>query len=167
MSSIKNTNFDRLIINDPSDKTCVINGELSLSKHGLPCLYESGGAYSHKGEAQIICSSRGNAKRPLHVFTRGTLACSNHAVIPVKVGDVIVKATTTDKHVVEASIFRIDAIDITTLPATYVAKKIPCTMEFSSAVLNAANKACDYHCREPYYIRIDNTEATEATEAKE
>ena len=63
------------------------NIEFVLSKRGLPCLWECGGATSNKGSAIIIASSKGEPKEALCL---GSHSNGQHALIPVQIGDYIV-----------------------------------------------------------------------------
>ena len=122
---------------------------ITTSKSGLSCLDERGGGLSNTGFAQIIADPRGRAKRAIHVRTHGELACEVHAIIPVRVGDVVV---TVDRHgpAVAITVERIIALDINNLTATLerTDEKI-CW----AAICAAVDKTYDYHCRRPYYIQ--------------
>ena len=63
------------------------------SKRGIPCLWERGGGYSNTGEATLICDKDGWQKKAIYIRRSGSLACEEHALIPVKVGDVVVLAS--------------------------------------------------------------------------
>lgn len=63
-----------------------------LSKKGLVCLWENGGGYSNTGDSQIIADQDGNAKKPIHINRSGSLACENHAMIPINKGDYVIRA---------------------------------------------------------------------------
>lgn len=122
---------------------------ITTSKSGLSCLDERGGGLSNTGFAQIIADPLGRAKRAIHVRTHGELACEVHAIIPVRVGDVVV---TVDRHgpAVAITVERIIALDINNLTATLerTDEKI-CW----AAICAAVDKTYDYHCRRPYYIQ--------------
>lgn len=122
---------------------------LTISKSGIPCLWECGGGWSNTGNTQIISNSSGNAKRPLHVRTHGDLCCENHALIPVVVGDHIV---TADRHHdnVNVVVYRITAIGAD--KATMVS--IDNVPVLENAIEAAVAKSYDYHCRRPYYIAV-------------
>ena len=121
----------------------------TTSKSGLSCLDERGGGWSNTGFAQIIADPLGRAKRAIHVRTHGELACEVHAIIPVRVGDVVV---TVDRHgpAVAITVERIIALDINNSTATLerTDEKI-CW----AAICAAVDKTYDYHCRRPYYIQ--------------
>ncbi len=123
--------------------------DIKRSKSGLPCLSESGGGWSNTGSVQVIADALGRAKRAIHVRNHGDLACNDHAIIPVRVGDVVV---TVDRHgpAVSITVERIIALDIDNLTATLerTDEKI-CW----AAICAAVDKSYDYHCRQPYYIQ--------------
>ena len=120
---------------------------ITKSKSGMPCLTECGGSYTNTGTARIIADKNGYPKRAIKVFERGNLACGDHAVIPVQVGDVVI---TADRHrdKVALAVERIVSIDGNT------ANTVPTTEEICwDAVEAAVAKSYDYHCRTPYYIQ--------------
>lgn len=123
---------------------------ISFSKAGAPCLAECGGSYTNTGSARIIADKSGYPKRAIKVFDRGDLACGNHAVIPVQVGDVVI---TADRHhdKVALAVARITAIEGDTAYTVPTADPI-----CRSALEAAVEKSYDYHCRRSYYIRKDS-----------
>lgn len=123
---------------------------ITYSKVGFPCLTECGGSYTNTGSARIIADKNGYPKRAIKVFDHGDLACGDHAVIPVQVGDVVI---TADRHhdKVTLAVERIVSIDGDTANTAPVTEAI-CW----DAVDAAVAKAYDYHCRRPYYIRKDS-----------
>jgi len=121
--------------------------EITRSGSGIPCLFERGGGYTNTGDAQIIADVGGYAKRAICVRTHGDLACGNHALIPVRVGDHIV---TVERHRdnVAIQVERITAIHQDT--ATVVPET---ALICYDAIAAAVAKSREYHCRTPYYIR--------------
>ena len=65
---------------------------IERSKRGIPCMWECGGGYSNTGESQIIAGKNGEAKQPIYIRRRGELACCEHALIPISVGDYVISA---------------------------------------------------------------------------
>jgi len=43
-------------------------------------MWEKGGGMSNTGFATVICGPNGSPLKPLFIATRGTLACSKHAL---------------------------------------------------------------------------------------
>lgn len=119
---------------------------ITRSKKGLPCLWENGGGWSNTGTAQIITDGQGYPKRALHVQTWGNLACRDHALIPVRVGDHVV---TVRRHRdrVALQVERIASIQEDT--AVLVPETEPICVDAINAAIEKAN---DYHCRSAYYI---------------
>jgi hypothetical protein len=129
---------------------------IERSKSGIPCMWECGGGYSNTGKVQIIAGKNGEAKKPIYIRRRGALACREHALIPVNVGDYIISA---DQHRGDFRIFVYRITEI--LKEAVLAEKIS---EFSNgewddrplfledAVEAAMAKATCYHCREPHYV---------------
>ena len=121
--------------------------EIAISKTGTPCLWECGGGYTNTGMARIIANVNGKAKAPICVRTHGDLACGNHALIPVRIGDTIVEV---ERHWdrVKIDVWRIVEID----GARAIAET--CLEPIAQAAIEAAvAKSYEYHCRAAYYIR--------------
>ena len=121
--------------------------ELFRSKSGLYCLWECGGGLTNTGSAQVITSPTGKPKRAIYIRTHGQLCCSNHALIPVKVGDCIV---TVERHcdMISIQVERITAIS----GDTAFLERTDDLISYD-AIKAAVEKSQHYHCREPYYIR--------------
>lgn len=128
--------------------------DITRSKTGLPCLWESGGGWSNTGSAQIITDGQGNPKRAIHVRTHGDLACREHALIPIREGDHVV---TVNRHWDRVSIRveRIDSIQEDT--ATLAPETVPICVDAINAAIAKAN---DYHCRSAYYIKNNEEDNT-------
>lgn len=120
---------------------------LHRSRSGLACLWECGGGLTNTGDAQLVTSPTGKPKRAIHIRTHGELCCTNHALIPVKVGDCVVDV---DRHWdrVSIKVERITAIDGDTATLERTDDLIS-----YDAIQAAVAKSEDYHCREPYYIK--------------
>ena len=117
------------------------------TKSGIPAMWEKGGAFSNTGEAVIIADRNGYPKRPVCVRTHGNLACGCHALVPVAAGDIIV---TVNRHHDRAAVTveRISAI------SGDAARAEPCADPICvDAIYAAIDKANEYHCRTPHYIR--------------
>ena len=124
-----------------------MNLMVSYSKKGYPCLTECGGGYTNTGVARIIADKNGYPKRAIRIFEHGDLACGDHAVIPVAVGDIIISA---DRHhdKVSVTVNRIIAVNQCEVEVE------PCKDRICKDAINAAvEKTYDYHCRKPYYVR--------------
>ncbi len=65
---------------------------IERTKKGYPAFWESGGGYTNTGEATIIANKDGQPKEAIYIKKRGHLANSEHALMPVEVGDYIIKA---------------------------------------------------------------------------
>lgn len=130
--------------------------EIERTKRGIPCMWESGGGYTNTGVATIIAGKNGEPKKAIYIRRRGQLANSHHALIPVTVGDYVLKA---DHHRGDFNIFIYKIKKI--LKEEILTEKIG---EFSNnewdhlpkfledAVETAIKKATCYHCREPHFI---------------
>ena len=133
---------------------------IERSKRGIPCMWECGGGYSNTGKSQIIAGKNGEAKQPIYIRRRGELACCEHALIPVDVGDFII---TTNHHRgdFETQICRVEEIQAETAVCSIIGEysrnewdaELPAYLE--AAVQAAMEKATCYHCREPHFIKDD------------
>jgi hypothetical protein len=143
------------------------------TKKGLPALWESGGGYSNTGEAQLITGPKGEKEKPIYIRRRGSLACEDHALFVVKVGDLVIQSFHHRKDF-EHKIYQIIAIredeaDLKLLAeysegqwdAGDLGQKLELDlarlpeeplMDLTKAIIAAEAKAKDYHCREPYYL---------------
>lgn len=143
----------------------VLNIEFDMSKHGIPCLWEYGGGYSNTGKAGIITDSIGNPKKALYIKAKGTLACDTHALIPISVGDYVIRASHHRKDF-NIEIYRVKhIIELNKLISMVRVSEFSMGewsvdeefnndhhLNLMNAVEAAKNKAMDYHCREPYYV---------------
>jgi len=121
-----------------------------ITKSGIPAMWEKGGGYTNTGSATIIADRNGYPKCAIFERTAGDLACKNHALIPVSVGDVIVSAN-QHRDRVAITVERITSI------CEGAATTEPCTDPICvEAIYSAIDKANDYHCRTAYYIKTPN-----------
>ena len=72
--------------------------KFEISKSGLYCMWESGGAYTNTGSSSIITDCVFKPKRALFIKTRGNLACGVHALIPIEVDDKIIEVIFWDNY---------------------------------------------------------------------
>lgn len=122
--------------------------DIEISRHGIPALWECGGSYTKTGFATIIADKSGYRKTALCIRYRGTLACSNHALVPIKEGDVVIESE-RQRDKVSVVVYRITEIDMMKHTATAVLDTTPIE---EAAIEAAIGKCWDYHCRVPYYI---------------
>ena len=131
---------------------------VSISKSGLPCVWESGGGYTSTGNSIIVCNRHGDAKKPIYIPR--CYACGQHALIPVRVGDHIIK-TSRHQEDYEIGIYRVMGINTVDANATLsLVNKYdsgewdsPLSEDLEPAVNASKRKARCYHCREPHYIK--------------
>ena len=123
----------------------VIQIETEITKTGIPCLWESGGSYTNTGEAQIIGDRDGNPKKPIYIRQYGELACREHALIPIRKNDRVIRA---ERHR--------DSCDIKAYVITEITEGTATVKELehvnSDMVQAAIDKVYDYHCKYPVYI---------------
>ena len=151
--------------------------KISLSrKSGVPAAWERGGGLTHTGSAQIVCAPHGGRMKPLYLRRSGHRACAEHALFPVGVGCLIIRA---GHHRGEFSvkIFRIEDLDyemdshhpswwgsdLTMAWRCFAMVKLVNSFdhgewdhrlepELEAAVCAARKKATTYHCRQPIWL---------------
>jgi len=138
---------------------------LTRTKKGYPAVWEEGGGYTNTGEAQIICTSIGSAKKPVYIRRAGHLANSNDALFILEKGDVLISAEhhrgdftihlyrwngeiKKDDNENEYAVFSLLA---EFSQGEWDNEKIAET--FAAAIAAAKEKALCYHCREPHYYK--------------
>ena len=123
----------------------VIQTGICRSKTGIPCLWEWGGSYTNKGEAQIIGDRDGNPKKPIFIRQHGELACQEHALIPIRKYDTVIWA---ERHR--------ECCNIKAYVITEINEETAALTELehvnSDMVQAAIDKVYSYHCRYPVYI---------------
>jgi len=132
--------------------------KLNFSKTGIPCLWEGGGGLSNTRSVTLIADPSGDPKRPIYVRTRGSLACEDHALIPVAVGDIVVHAEHSrgDFDIMILEITSIGVEEAETLRIGRFSQNewdVPLPERLSEVVSASQRKARDYHCRTPYFIK--------------
>lgn len=133
---------------------------IELSKRGIPCLWEDGGGYSNTGDSTIIADMHGNPKKPIYICRSGHLSCGQHALIPVRVNDLVIEAS-HHRRDFSIAISKIVSIDIEERFAELETVNVFSTGEWDKdlaeklkkAVNAAMDKATCYHCRSPFYIK--------------
>lgn len=131
---------------------------LILSKSLVPCLWESGGGMTHTGGAALVTNKHGQPKSAIYIRTSGSLACLEHALIPISVGDHFIIAN-HHRGDFTIEIFCIKSINTTKLEAErvnlfdYDQWDTQLDPNFNAAIDAARAKATCYHCRDPHFIR--------------
>lgn len=145
---------------------------IERSKTQKPCLWEFGGRGNTSGKVQIIAASDGSKKKSMFFRYDGDLSCKNHALIPIMVGDFVIRATISDITTADlenakidleiARIYRVDQKDATIVTTNMLDGKIKDKSiievwhsdldSFIRPAIDAAlNKLKDHHCRTAYY----------------
>lgn len=130
-----------------------VSVDIQLSKTGITCLTEAGGSMSSTGEATIICNKEYNKKKAIYIFTKGDLACKDHAVIPIAVDDHVIYV---ERHNNTCNVYDFKIIDIIRNKAVLLLtnnKVVGADYTGNIAIEAAITKSLDYHCRQPYYIK--------------
>ena len=149
-------------------------------RNKLPCMWEKGGQIDdYTGNATIICNANGNKMKPIFIKKRGTLACSEHALIVVHENDIIIEVAyqKCEFHINVLKIIGINSEEceaeveyitkwsypfgncpaireyIETLSASNWSNR-DIAKKYKNAILAAYDKATCYHCRKPYFVRI-------------
>ena len=132
--------------------------ELTMTKKGFPALWEEGGGWSNTGSATIVAGPNGERLKPVYVRRAGHLAGGDHALLIVRKGYHVVKAS-HHRRDFTIKVYRIVDIDLEDKVA-----QVECLCEFSmgewdndpppmleEAIEAARAKATCYHCRSPHY----------------
>ena len=140
---------------------CIEGVKIELSKRGIPCVWEQGGAYTSKGSATLVCDKYGNPKKPLYIKTKGSLACGEHALIPIRIGDYIIECVQHRKDF-DIEINKIKGIseDVAILEIVNSFSEnqwdVDLKDKFENVIKAAKDKSTSYHCRCPYFIKEEN-----------
>lgn len=133
---------------------------VEYTNSGVPTLWEKGGGMTNTGDATVIAGPDGGPKVPFYVRRRGSLSNSTHAQIPVEAGDLVVEAR-HHRGDFDLRVYRIDAVVRGEAQARLAHRfvlgqwdTVP-SGRVMDAVRAAEEKACCYHCREPFYVRED------------
>lgn len=143
------------------------------ARKGYPCYWEQGGGFRNTGEASIICNKAGLPKKPIYIRNKGHLANSQHALLPVEIGDFIINAKHWRKNF-EIRINKVVEIEKQIKSYEFEGEikyyhdwyaiieevyfydngnwnaELPAFLE--DAVKVSMDKATCYHCREPHYV---------------
>lgn len=132
-----------------------------VSKSGKTVVWESGGAGTNTGAADVVCAADGSKKTALFFRRGGSLSCGNHALFVLDTGDYIIHAR---QHRGDMSITVIKVGEIVQKDASSHRRAITTTYNFreeswdteppkelEAAIKAAARKSRDYHCRSVYY----------------
>jgi hypothetical protein len=132
-----------------------------VSKSGKTVAWESGGAGTNTGSADIICAADGSKKTALFFRRGGSLSCGNHALFVLDTGDYIIHAR---QHRGDMSITVLKIGEIIQKDANSHRRVITANYNFreeswdteppkelEAAIKAAARKSRDYHCRSVYW----------------
>jgi hypothetical protein len=135
--------------------------KLEKTASGKLALWEHGGGHSNTGTATVIADKNGNPKTAIYIKRRGELACSNHALFEVQIGDIVCKADhhRGDFRISLQMIMRIYTDTDGIIADTYqialfeqgewqLDKSITPYLPMIEA---AKAKSQDYHCRHAYF----------------
>ncbi len=128
-------------------------------KRQLPAAWEAGGGTRSNGEALLIADGEGLPKGPFAVkdFING-----DHALIPISIGDWVVKAYRfgVTFEILVGQVASIESIGGELFAACEVHFaynrlywSMPLYPKLKEVVEKAKAKASEYHCRRPFYIR--------------
>lgn len=131
--------------------------KLEKSNSGKLCVWEKGGGWTNTGAATLVADKDGNKKTAIFVRRGGHLACSEHALIPVQVGDLIMFVS-EHRGDVEISLRQISSIENeeARMIVLYKFEKNEWDNQpsenLNSFIQAGINKVNTYHCRSAYYV---------------
>jgi hypothetical protein len=129
----------------------------TISKRGYPCLWESGGGLSNTGKAFLIAGPNGDKKTAMYIRTRGQLACEEHALIPVVIGDIVIK-TSHHRLDFEIGVWKILSIENETIQLTKLHTfddgewDVEPPEYLEPVISTSKRKASAYHCRSAFWV---------------
>lgn len=134
--------------------------KIELSKKGIPCIWEEGGSYTNTGDSTIVSDMHGVSKKPIYICRSGHLSCSQHALIPIRLNDLVITASHHRRD------FSISICKIVSVNKEEKAAELETINSFSrgewdvdlqkylvDAVEAAKAKATCYHCRNPHFTK--------------
>jgi hypothetical protein len=139
------------------------------TKSGLPAVTERGGGMTNTGDGRVWADNKGRPMKPIFIFSRGHLACGEHALFVAKKGMYTVYAN-RHRQEVEVTISKI--VDIKPAEDDYNGEGFDIELEeiavvnfdghsnqvgkypafLEDAVKAAIEKSRCYHCRCPHFI---------------
>ena len=144
------------------------------TKSGLIAIWERGGAELTKGRATILCTPNGH--KPTAVFIRktGDLANSNHALIPVYPGYLILQGERQEtKYVIRIyKVLKVNAGDKPNVDARQInflrddgTWYHPLAKKYQEAVEELMFKLNDHHCRRVYFAELKSEKENKKSES--
>lgn len=124
--------------------------EITISKKGIPCISECGGAWTSSGEARLVADQYGSPKHAIFIVEHGDRCNVDHAYIPVRENDIVATGTWHKYRGYAHKIWRIQYIDMEEKRAYLV--RIIDERPFEDVISSVEEKAGDYHCKTPSYI---------------
>jgi hypothetical protein len=141
----------------------------SVTRKGIPALWEGGGGYTSTGKSQIIANEDGSPATPIYIRQSGELACAtDHALFAISVGMIVVH-TQQHRGDFRITVSRISAIlnveptetgrnnSQAMLTPLFTFEKGEWDVELPEhlvpVVEAAKKKALTYHCRQPIWFR--------------
>jgi hypothetical protein len=127
--------------------------KLHRTKSGRLACWEQGGGHINTGYATIVAGLNGERLRPVYIRRRGTLANSDHALVPIGDGCYVIQAEHHRGDFV-VHVYRVAADGVVTSVASFSEGEWQGDRpEFLEAAIEAACwKALCYHCKEPHYV---------------
>ncbi len=134
--------------------------ELTITKRGLPAIWERGGGATNTGSATVVAGLNGERLKPVYIRRCGHLSCGEHALFVVREGYFVVMASHWRRDFI-IKVYRVVSIDLDNKMALLELVNEYSQGEWDSdlpiylkdAVDTAMKKAICYHCREPHYYR--------------
>lgn len=126
------------------------------SKKGHPVLFESGGGNLRSGSATLICGSRGERKDPIKIMVEGHTCNSDHALVPVAIGDYIITGTREKIDILKVDSFNFDKLFVNVVPVrTWTEEEgwddeLPKHLDL--VVYAYFDKVNCYHCKHSHYV---------------
>jgi len=166
-----NFTFWRLIMENTNTEKELdrVTAFFEITKSGKIAVWESGGALTSQGDATVVANIDGSKKKPLFIRRHGWLACGQHALLPLKTGDYLVRALKGAD--LQIQVWQVTKLAIAEdkdgdrVPVVHGILRYEKELgewdyeppDFLSEAIDAAwEKAHTYHCRAPKYVLLDD-----------
>jgi len=156
-------NFNPVSEEDDNNVFCIPQPLLMRDYNLLLNISENGGALESTGKATIVCGLSGRPLIPYYIPS-GPSVCGNHAYFSIPNNAITVSSYKNSydimiaKHQIVTSKKRA-TIETTSLWYGQMDDLLPdCFQDFQAAATAARAKANCYHCREPHFVAIRDSQ---------
>ncbi|MDD4066804.1 MAG: hypothetical protein PHH22_02390 [Clostridia bacterium] len=134
---------------------------IEISKKGSPCVWETSDFSNGIGFSLIVANFKGEKKKALYIPKKSNISSFNNALIPIKLGDVIVKVSYIDSKL-NIKVYSVLHIDIgeklisLNCKAEYIDKNWTnerIANNYKYAIMAAVKSATSKNMQQPCYVK--------------